>query len=109
MIPTLYIFSIGLFFNEVVDGSLVAKYAAKTSYIIPGKSCVHFAIFTKTTAHQVIFGFDTQHLETIRLQQHKYFTGYVSLALFKISFDISHNRIEYLSFMQPVTIELCQL
>src|SRR5688572_25544289 len=98
-----------VFFNQMVYRGLITKYPAKSSYILAGKTCIHLTIFSKLAAHQVKFGFDTSNLETIWHQLHVYVAGYISLAAFKIGFDIPHHRVKDLAFMEPVAIKLCKL
>src|SRR5881227_2878417 len=43
------------------------------------------------------------------MKLNEYITGYLLLTVFKEGFNISHHRIQYLSFVQPVAIKLCEL
>src|SRR5688572_7747814 len=93
----------------MIDGGLVTEYLAEASYILAGKTRIHLTILAKLAVHQVIFRINTGNLETIRHQLNEYISCYIPLAGFQVSFNVSHDGIQYLSFMQPVTIKLCQL
>src|SRR5690348_11257315 len=87
--------------NLVPDHCLVTEYLAETSYIFAAPAAVHFAVFTKLAAHQIVGRFYAGYLETVRHQRNKYLASYVLLGAFEVGFDIAHHRIEDLTFVQP--------
>src|SRR6476660_1233631 len=100
---------VAFFLYLLKDGCLVTKYFAEPAYIIPAPSCIHLTIFSKAAAHQVIIGMNAGYLETVGQELHKHIAGYLLLCTGKECFNITHDRIKDLSFMQPVAIELRQL
>ncbi len=92
------------------DRGLVTEYLAEATYIITGKAGIHFTVLTKLAAHKIVWRLDADHLEAIG---HAGCTNTspvtVLLGVFEVSFNVTHYRVQDLSFVQPVAIELCQL
>ena len=62
------------FAHLVKYGSLVPKNFAETTNILPGKARVHFTIFPKLAAHEIVWRFDADNLEAVGKELHKYIT-----------------------------------
>ena len=78
---------------------LVSEDLAETPHILTRETGIHFAVFAKLAAHQIVSAFHARHLKTERQQLNKYFSRNLCLGMLKKSFNIAHHRVKDPAFM----------
>src|SRR6187402_1543792 len=106
MMPALVFFIVGYvdLIYLMIDAGLIAKDLSEALDIISGPCLIHLTIAAKLCRHEIVIGLDTCQLKPVWQEGNRHPARNKSLRRCKESLDVAHDRIEVLSFVQPVAI-----
>ena len=85
------------------------SYFDKAFCVFSCPAFLHFTVFSEFSLHQIIFRFYTYRREGKRAKLEDSCTVYVALAFLQHGFDVTHHRLQVLTFVEEHTVPVSYL
>jgi len=77
--------------------------------IIGRPAFIDFAVAAERGVHQVVFGSNAVQYEAVGVERYKNIARNVSLGIGQKNFDIPHDLVEIIAFVEQHSVEIAQL